>query len=63
MAIALIFTPPGADWTFEYDQLGHTLTLSLDDKLFFLSIIKTYFVLKLFCILSGYFSLHSKFLW
>jgi hypothetical protein len=63
MVIALIFTPPGVDWTFKYEQLGHSQTLSLDDKLLFLSVLKTYFVLKLFCILSGYFSLRSKFFW
>mmetsp|Transcript_7783 Transcript_7783/g.14892 ORF Transcript_7783/g.14892 Transcript_7783/m.14892 type:complete len:407 (+) Transcript_7783:425-1645(+) len=57
----MIFTPPGVDWTFSYEQLSHRQTLSLDDKLLFLMVFKSYFVLKLFCILSSYLGLRSKF--
>lgn len=63
LLISMIFTPPGVDMTFNYEQLGHKQTLSLDDMLMFVMVLKSYFVLKLFCILSRHFGMRSRFFW
>lgn len=37
------------------------MTLSLDDKLLFFTILRGYFILKLFCFMSPYYSLKARF--
>lgn len=39
------------------------MTLSLDDKLLFVMVLKAYFVLKLFCVMSESYGLQAKFYW
>jgi hypothetical protein len=63
IGISLICIPPGVDVTFTYTQMGQTLTLSLDDKLLFVAVLKVYFILKLFYILSPYFTKRAFYYW
>lgn len=60
-ALCLICIPPRVELNFRYEQLSNVLTLSLDDKMLFVSALKCYFIIKFFCIWSPYFGVRARF--
>ena len=59
--IASCFVPPSVSWAQEFDQIGTSTTLSLDDIIFLPALFRAYFLLKFLYEISPFTSFRNKF--